>query len=105
MPHAPIDLGTLAWGKGQGEKGGLSPGSDGPDIGFDQGIAAVKALLAQTLEHLGRRIGIALQHLDDLPFERIEFAGALLRLARAEVVLGQPVGHGAGSQGEFPGDL
>jgi hypothetical protein len=48
LPHrdgakqAPIDLGTLARGKGQGEKGGLPSGSDGTDIGFDQGIATIR---------------------------------------------------------------
>ena len=101
MPHwdgakrTPIDLGTLARRKGQGEKGGLPPGSDGAYIGFDNGRATVKTLLTQALEDLGSRIGIPLQHADNLRFERIEFAGVLPWLAGAEVFLGKPVGHRA----------
>ena len=44
--RAPVDLGTLAGGEGQFEKGGLTPGAHRAHIVFDDGIAAVKALLA-----------------------------------------------------------
>jgi hypothetical protein len=103
--HAPIDLGTLARGKGQGEKGGLSPGSDGADIGFDEGIAPGKALLPQALKDLGRRIRIAVQQAANLLFKGIEFAGARAGLPGSKVLLREPVGDGAGIKGEFPRDL
>src|SRR5262249_2128316 len=85
--HAPIDLGTLARGKGQGEKGGLSAGADGAGIGFDQGIAIVKPLLPQALDDLSRGIGIAVQQAANLRFEGSEFAG---------------VGHGSKSMRTAP---
>src|SRR5205823_7378935 len=65
---------SFAGGKGQREEGGLPAGSDGAHIGFDNGIAAVKAALAEALAHLRRRIGIALQHPDNLRFEWVQFA-------------------------------
>ena len=37
---APIPLGTLTGGKGEGEKGGLTPGPDGAHVGFDKRIPA-----------------------------------------------------------------
>ena len=46
---APVDLGALAGGKGELEKGGLALGTDRVHVSFDNGIAALKALLAQTL--------------------------------------------------------
>ena len=66
LPHrdgakrAPIALGTRARRKGQGEQGGRPPGSDGAYLGFDNGIAPVKALLTQVLEDLGSRRRITL---------------------------------------------
>ena len=101
----PIDLGTLAWGKGEREKGGRVSGPDGAHIGLHHRIAAIKAVLAEALEHLGSRIGIALQHMDNLPFERIEFAGVRAGRAGAEVCLGQPVGHRARIEHQCRGNL
>ena len=59
----------------------------------------------QALEDLGGRIGIAFQHADNLRFEGIEFAGVRPGFARAEVLLGQPVGDRAAIEGRGPGDL
>jgi hypothetical protein len=103
--RTPIDLRTLAGREGQREKGGPLPGSDGSHRRFDQRIATVKAMLAQTLEDLSSRIGIFFQHADDLLFKGIEFAGALMWPAGPKVLLGQPVGHGAGIERQLLGDL
>jgi hypothetical protein len=72
---------------------------------FDEGVAAGKALLAQALEDLGRRIGIPRQQADKLRFARLECAGVRPWLAGTDVVLGQPVGHRARSERQFLGDL
>ena len=103
--RAPIHLGTLAGGKGQREKGGLPSGTHRAHIGFDQPIAAGKAVLTQALEDLRGGIGIAFQETDNLRFEWIEFAGVQPGFARAEVVLGQPVGDRAAIEGDGLGDL
>ena len=103
--RAPIDLGTLAGGKGQCEKGGLPPGSDRAHVGFDSGVAAVKAVLAQALEDLRGANRDTFQQPDNLRFEGIEFAGALPGFARPEVLLAQPVGHGARIEGQGAGNL
>ena len=62
-------------------------------------------MLAQALEDLGGRIGIALQQADNLRFERIQFAGALAGLPRPEVFLGKPVGHRTRIERQGLGDL
>jgi hypothetical protein len=41
----------------------------------------------------------------NVSMKRIEFAWTVGGLARPEVLLGAPVGHGAGIKSEFPGDL
>ena len=97
---APIHLGTLAGSKGQREKGRLPPGAHRAHIGFDQLIAAVKAVLTQALEDLRRRIGMPFQQTDNVWFEGIEPARVRPGFARAKVVLGQPVGHRAAIQGD-----
>jgi hypothetical protein len=102
---APIDLGALPGGKSELEESGLAPGPDRADIGFDQRIAAGKALLAEALEHLHRAIGMALQHADKLPFKGIELTGAGRGFAGMEMLLGEPVGDGARIEGEFASDL
>ena len=101
----PIHLGTLAGGKGQREKGSLPPGAHRAHIGFDQLIATVKAVLAQALEDLRGRIGMAFQQTDNVRFERIEFASVRPGSARVKVFLGQPVGHRAAIQGDGLRDL
>src|SRR5262249_54234037 len=66
---APIDLSTLAGSKGEFQERGLARGADGAYVRFDDGIAAIKALLTQALEDLRGRIGIALQQADNLRFK------------------------------------
>ena len=102
---APIDLGTLARSKGECEKGRLSSGSDLLHIGFDDRIAAVKALFAYALQDLRGGEGIFFQHADNLRFKRIKLTSTRGRLAGSEVLLGQPVGNRAGIESEVLGDL
>ena len=102
---APIDLGALAGGKGAGEKSGLTRGPDGAHVSFDQGVATIKALLAQVLQDLRGAVGILLQHADNLCLKRIEFTGALRRFPGPEALLGEPVGHGARIEGQGGGNL
>ena len=81
LPHghraegAPIDLGTLAGSKGQFEKSGLAFGSHRAHVGFDDGVTASKALLAQALKDLRSAIGVFVQHLDNLGLKRSEYTG------------------------------
>jgi hypothetical protein len=98
--RSPSDLRTLAGGKGEREKGGRAVGFDRAPLGFDQRLVAVKAVLAEALEHLGSRIRIALQQPDKRRFARIELTGALPRLAGAAVFGGQPGGHRRGIEGD-----
>ena len=90
---APIDLGTLAGSKGECEKSGLAFGAHRAYIGFDDRVAAIKALLAQALPDLGSAIGVLVQHLGNLGLERSEFAGPWWCLAGSEALLAEPVGH------------
>jgi hypothetical protein len=93
-------LGALAGSKGQLEKGGLALGSHGTYVGFDNGIAAVKALFAQALEDLRGALRILFQHLDNLGLERIQFAGSWTGFSRPEPLLTQPIGDGARIEAE-----
>ena len=74
---APVDLGHLAGGEGQGQKRLARARADGAHVILDDADAAVVAGLAQALEDLlgGQRMGI--EPADDAALERIEFAGAL----------------------------
>src|SRR5262249_2496175 len=94
----PIHLGTLAGGKGQREKSRLPPGAHRAHIGFDQLIAAGKAVRTQALEDLRGRIGMPVEQPDNVWFEGIEFAGVRPWFTRAKVFLGQPVGYRAAIQ-------
>jgi hypothetical protein len=103
--RAPSNLGSRARRQGQGEKGGVSPGSDGADLGCAPGIAPVKALRTQALKHLGCRIGRALQQADNLRFAGSEFPGVRPWLARPAVFLGQPIGPRARIERQCLGNL
>ena len=103
--RAPSALGTLSGSKGALQERGRALGADGADRGWANGIAPVKALLAQALEDLGGRVGIARQPVDNVRFARIEFAGTRGGLAWPAVVLGQPIGHGARIERECLGNL
>jgi hypothetical protein len=111
LPHrdeaerAPVHLGTLAGGTGEREKGGLPPGSHRSHIGLHERIAAIKAVGAEVLEHLGGGIGIALPHAPNLCCERIECAGARGGFSWSAMLLGQPRGHGAGIERQCVGAL
>ena len=74
-------------------------------IGFDELIAAGKAVLAQALEDLHGRIGMTFEQTDNVRFEWIEFAGVRPWFTRVEVVLGQPVGDRAAIEGDGLCDL
>jgi hypothetical protein len=99
----PLALGTLAWGQSEREAGGLTPGAERVDRGFHTGIGAVKALLAQVLEHLRGARGRALKQADDRGLQGIEVTGAVRGWAGAAVLLGAPGGHGARLQGAGAG--
>lgn len=103
--RAPIGLGALAGSKGQLEKGGLALGSHAAHVGFDQGIAALKAVFAQALEDLRGAIRIFFQHLDNLGLEWIKFAGPWTGLSRPEPLLTQPVGDSSGIEAKSWGNL
>ena len=103
--RTPIPLGTFAGGQGEGEQGRLPSGADRADVGFDEGIAAGKATFAQALEDLRSRRGMPFQPPHHVRFDRIEFTHVRSGLARAKVVLGQPVGHRAAIQRDFLRDL
>ena len=93
-------MGAFAGGKGELEKGGLAPGPDGAYVGFDQGVAARKALRTQALPDLGGTLGIRLEHLANLGLEGIELARARRALARPEALLAQPIGDGFGIEAQ-----
>jgi hypothetical protein len=103
--RAPVDLGACARSTGQREHGGGPPGSPRAHSGFDERGAAVTAALAQALETLGGRRGRALQPADQRWFERIACAGGLPGRAWPAVLVGQPVGPGAGSARQGRGEL
>jgi hypothetical protein len=103
--RAPIGLGALAGSKGQLAKGGLAPGSHAAYVGFDNGIAAIKAVFAQALEDLRGALRILFQHLDNRGLEWIKFAGPWTGFSRPEPLLTQPVGDSAGIEAESGGNL
>src|SRR5262249_46997712 len=102
---APIDLGTLARRKGQFEKSGLTLGAYGAHVGFDDGVATRKALLAQALKDLRGAIGVLVQHLDDLGLKRREFTGPWRGFAGSEALLAEPVRHRARIERQCVSDL
>ena len=102
---APIDLGTLAGRKGQCEKSRLTLGAYGAHVGFDEGVAPSKALLAQALKDLRGTIGVLVQHLDNLGLQRREFTGPWRGFAGSEALLAEPVRHRARIESQGVSDL
>ena len=103
--RAPVDLGALAWSKGQFEEGRCAPGADFAHIVFEDGIATLEPFLPDALEDLDGGVRMGLQHLQDGAFEGIEFAGPFCGFPGHKPMLCKPPGDGAGIEFQFPGDL
>ena len=72
---APVDLGAVSGGKGQSQVGADLRRAELAHVLFDDGVAAVKALLADALQDLGGAVGVILEQAGDVFFKRVELAG------------------------------
>jgi hypothetical protein len=102
---APVDLGALAGGEGQGQEGRGPAWTHRAHVILHDGVAPLEAVLAQALEDLLGAVGVGLQPLADVGFAGIELACARCGLAWAKARLGNPLGHRAPIQAQGLSDL
>ena len=68
-------------------------------------VAALVATFFDPLENLLGRVSVLFQQADNLPFDRIEFAGALGQSRSLKALPPGPLAHRVQTQFEFAGDL
>jgi len=102
---APVNLGTFARGKGQGQISGFADRTQQLDQLLEDAVTAVIALGFELLEDLLAGIGMAFQERDDPALEGIELAGPPALAAGKVMVARHPFGHRLGIQFQPGGDL
>src|SRR3990167_4054655 len=101
VPYStPVDLRTFACGEIEFEEGLLLARPNAVHVVFDDGDAAFKACLTQSLEDLLRAVRVGIEPAHDLALVRIELAHARHPRAGVELLHARPLGYGSRIQCE-----